>query len=139
MSSTELKEKIKEKQRALAQSIKDIPVLSNLTDDVALKLVLTIGRAYTATWAIRSLVSLPLLSGREAKMLDFILGDMVAETATLAFQVYAPDACNVTEEEQAVAGPQLAIAVGMITDVADELAEMNGAAEGDAPSIVLVS
>ena len=132
---------IEAKQDAFIESLKNVPVLSHLSDDDRRDVVFTIAGAYTGGKAILEVMPSPVMSPAEIRVVHEVVLQQTATIADLVYQKYVPEAYKpeLSDEERAGYGHALADVTESIMEFATELAQFVDAETGGTSQIVLPS
>ena len=132
---------IEAKQDAFIESLKDVPVLSHLTDDDRHDIVFTIAQAFTGCKAVLEVIPTPVMSPAEIRIVHEVVMELTAKIADLLYQRYVPEAYKpeLSDTDRAGFGIALADVTSSIMDFATELAQFADAEKGGTSQIVLPS
>ena len=133
--------KIEAKQDAFIESLKNVPVLSHLSDDDRRDVVFTIAGAYTGGKAILEVMPSPVMSPAEIRVVHEVVMQQTATIADLVYQKHVPEAYKpeLSDEERAGYGHALADVTESIMELATELAKTIDEEKGGTSQIVLPS
>ena len=132
---------VEAKQDAFIESLKNVPVLSHLSDDDRRDVVFTIAGAYTGGKAILEAMPSPVMSPAEIRVVHEVVMQQTATIADLVYQKYVPEAYKpeLSNEERAGYGHALADVTESIMEFATELAKTIDEEKGGTSQIVLPS